>query len=340
MPAPDPYQLPPEEQLTPKVGTRPHNALHSVIHRSPDPIASLERVGSWIAKSGLFGCDRIEQGNVIALTCLCEGITPLEFRRTYDVIGNSIRMKAAAQLAHFHRMGGQTRWVDTGQGGERAKAIFGWKGQEVAVEYTMDRARQAGLLRPGSGWTKNPDAMLRARVISTGLTMLAPEISSGEYDNDEIPSIADTPLSLPVTHNQGQSQREVTDENEIQTHTVVPPNPPAGRSPNGGGKGSSLNAASGLPVPPPTPAEQEGTGSNQTLPAPPRETIPPELYRQLMEVAGDTLPNLERTRAWLEEAGWLAVGAPLEEIPLKLAQSIVSKPALFRERVLGIREGT
>jgi hypothetical protein len=180
-------------------------SLADIVARSPDPITALDKLGFWLAKSGMFGCDRLEAGHVIALTCISEGLSPAEFFRTYHVLGGKVVKRAEAVLADFRRRGGAFRWVEDGTDGKTASAVFTFGGQEKTARYTLEDATKAGLVKAGSGWLTRPANMLRARVSTNGVRMLCPEVFGGEYDEETTSAPAPgldltaTPAPTPIT---------------------------------------------------------------------------------------------------------------------------------------------
>src|SRR5438477_3091943 len=95
-------------------------------------------------------------------------------------------MRSDAMLAEYHRRGGKVKWKRS----DKESAIADWsylENENVEIGFTIEDARQAKLVKPGSGWEKFPDAMLRARAISKALRMIAPEVVAGVYLPDERP---------------------------------------------------------------------------------------------------------------------------------------------------------
>ena len=92
---------------------------------------------------------------------------------------------AAAQLALARRSGIRTRWetsTDT-----EATLLMWLPGdpEPVRTSYTAEMARRAGL--GGDNWRKHPEAMLRARCITSAIRMHCPEVLGGAiYDADEL----------------------------------------------------------------------------------------------------------------------------------------------------------
>ncbi|HUX15025.1 MAG TPA: hypothetical protein VMW52_01045 [Phycisphaerae bacterium] len=162
----------------------------SLMERVADPIAACEKIGNWIAKCGMFGCTRPEQGCVIAMACLVEGKNPIELMREYHLIEGRLTMRADAMLARFGKAGGKWTWLKADD--ESAKIRLEIGGAKIDVEYTLADANLAGLVKPKSGWVKSPDAMLRARAVSKGIRMIAPQVVVGLYTPEEV---ADEPVA-------------------------------------------------------------------------------------------------------------------------------------------------
>jgi len=160
-----------------------------------DPLSAIERLGTFIAKSGLVPCEKTETGIAIAFILFTEKITLLQFNRTYDIVDGHIRKKAMASLAEFRKLGGKHKWVKTGDDGKEAEIELTFEGQTVPSKFTIEEAKLQGLLRPNSNWVKTPGNMLRARATSNGVAMLCPEIFAGEDGDMPEPAKAENPLS-------------------------------------------------------------------------------------------------------------------------------------------------
>ena len=150
-----------------------------------DPISAIEKMGEWIAASGMLGCTKVEQGKLIAWQCAAERKTPFDFRREYHIINGSLSMRSDAMLAGYRARGGKVVWkqFDT----KAAIAVWSYDGNQCEIGFSTEDAKLAGLLpaKPGSGWAKDPGAMLRARCISKAIRMLAPEVVAGIYTPEE-----------------------------------------------------------------------------------------------------------------------------------------------------------
>lgn len=150
-------------------------------------IPAIQAYGSMIAKGGLFGCKNAEQGQTLILMSMSEGIPITEMRRRYHIIGGSdLSMRADWMLAEFRRLGGWYQWIDQGDDGVKATLHVKYKENDQKVSYTIDMAKKAGLVKPKSGWEKNPGEMLRARCQTKAVRMVCPEVLAGFATDQEL----------------------------------------------------------------------------------------------------------------------------------------------------------
>lgn len=150
-----------------------------------DPITAIEKMGEWIAASGMLGCTKVEQGKLIAWQCAAEKKTPFDFKREYHIINGSLSMRSDAMLAGYRARGGKVLWKQFDS--RAAIALWTYDGNSCEIGFSLEDAKLAQLLpaKPGSGWAKDPGAMLRARCISKAIRMLAPEVVAGIYTPEE-----------------------------------------------------------------------------------------------------------------------------------------------------------
>lgn len=153
-------------------------------------VSDLEVMADRVAKSKLFGLDQ-SQAFTLMLLCQAEGIHPVKAVQRYHVIQGRPAMKADAMLADFLRIGGTVEWVTQSDDREKCEAIFthpAFAKNGQAVRFTTADAKAAGLLGNPT-WQKYPSNMLRARVISNGVRMIAPGIVAGLYTPEEVQDI-------------------------------------------------------------------------------------------------------------------------------------------------------
>jgi len=153
-------------------------------------MADLVKAGDMLAQSGMFGINNPAAGFVVAATCQQQGITLLDFQRTYHIIEGKPSMKADSMLAEFRKRGGKCRIIENSV--TRAAAEFEFEGATTTFEYTIDDAMRTGdcLKKDGKTlkeiWEKRTDDMLWARLVSRSVRRLCPEIVAGLYTPEEM----------------------------------------------------------------------------------------------------------------------------------------------------------
>ena len=151
---------------------------------------AIKVLGSSIFKSGLFGCDRIEQGEVLAMQCLSERKSPLELARTYHFIQGQLAIRADALLAKFIASGGIVEWTERTD--TKVVATFTKGVMKAVITADLDEYKRNGTAfsAPGklkANWEKWPRRMLTARAISEGVRLISPDCCFGVavYEDSE-----------------------------------------------------------------------------------------------------------------------------------------------------------
>lgn len=156
------------------------------------PIASmadLARAGEAVSQSGMFGVTNAGAGMVVVATCQSQGISLMEFARTYHIIEGKPSMRADAMLAEFRKRGGRYRMVSNTV--EKAAAVFEFEGTSIEFTVTIDDAKRTGDAFKSDGktlkhnWAHRSDDMLWARMVSKAVRRLCPEIVYGLYSPEE-----------------------------------------------------------------------------------------------------------------------------------------------------------
>jgi hypothetical protein len=183
------------------------------------PIADIERVALAIAKGGLFGS---KDPNAVLTLCLlahAEGQHPAVVFRDYHIIQGKPAKKADAMLRDFINAGGSVKWHQLDDA--KADATFSHPSGEARIDWTLDRAKKAGIANPM--WSKYPRQMLRSRVISEGVRTVYPGATSGLYEENEVRDIvAETPRE--------EAPAFIEDKSGIEPADYAPPEPIAGET--------------------------------------------------------------------------------------------------------------
>jgi hypothetical protein len=167
----------------------------------PVAIADMKAMAAEVASSGLLPGIRTPQAAfVVAQHVTQKGMTFIEFLSRYHVTNQgTVSVKADVQLADMMKAGIKVKWVRFD--GEEARALFiDEDGYQVEIAYTIEEARNAGLLNgPNDNWKKRPDAMLRARLISKAKRMICPGDTAGLYNESETDEIEGGSTRAPVS---------------------------------------------------------------------------------------------------------------------------------------------
>lgn len=158
------------------------------------PLADMTRMAEAVAKSGLFGAKNTDQALALMLVAQAEGMHPMTACMEFDIIQGRPARKSWAMLARFQNAGGKVEWSERTD--KRVAATFSHPvGGSVEVDWTMDRAKLAGLAGK-ENYAKFPRQMLTARVISEGVRTVYPGAIGGFYSPEEV---SDMPAPRDVT---------------------------------------------------------------------------------------------------------------------------------------------
>ena len=189
-------------ELTPIV-TRPHELVaEGVYDRISDPMSAIKTLGRSIFLSGIFGLDKPEQGEILAMQCMVEKKSPLELARTYHFIQGQLAIRADALLAKFHQAGGSVDWTERTD--EKVRATFrkGTASADIVAdmkEYVGNGTALGKDKQLKDNWKKWPRRMLTARAISEGVRLIAPECCFGTYTVEELDATPSRPYSRQNT---------------------------------------------------------------------------------------------------------------------------------------------
>jgi len=141
------------------------------------------RLGSFIAKSGLFGMRTPEQAIALMMIAHAEGRHPALAARDYDIIQGRPTKKAEAMLRDFLDAGGRVQWHALSD--QVADATFSHpQGGAARISWDMARAQKASLKNKDM-YSKFPRQMLRSRCVSEGVRTIWPTATGGLYVPEE-----------------------------------------------------------------------------------------------------------------------------------------------------------
>ncbi len=296
--------------------TTENTQLTTMYDKISDPMAAISQMGEWISKSGLFGCEKVEQGMVLAMASYSERRPITDICRRYHIVKGKLSMKAEAMLAEFNHRGGKHVWVKSDDKQAVLRLTYD-QFDKFEVAFTIKDAERAGLCgtdgamnkgQNGSGsWQKMPDAMLRARVTSKAIRMVCPEIVAGVYTPEEVNDDI-----RPTVH--------VTEVRSLLASAQTPSAPQTAIKPE---------------VMPP---EAVDTPANST--AIETEVVPPEekesaerdeLKVLLMDIGEESLE-------WLVAKKWIKEGEQALEMPIQKVRDLIGRKSQFKQAVNTFKE--
>jgi hypothetical protein len=290
-----------------------------------NPVEAIERIGSFLAKSGMFGCERTEQGMVLAMACMTERKSPLEIKRRFHLVGGELSMRADAMLADLRSRGGKHKVLS--RTADRAAIELTYDGQTQSFSFTWDEAKAEPFVYGRDGRTIKTNyatpwqrkKMLWARVISDAVHTMAPEVATGIYTPEELDD-------TPQTTNQSAllapaaPQTTVIDVNPTpapsnETQTPPPTPPPA----------STVAAAAA-----PDPDKSKASAVIARI-DPQTGRLTAETIQALQNVIGEENAALALT--WLEANKRIPAQGSLFDLSLARAKAILEKPQAFLKAI-------
>ena len=161
-------------------------------------ISDMEKMANAVAKSNLFGIKKPEEAMALMLIAQAEGCHPAIAIRDFHIIQGKPALKADAMLARFQGAGGRVQWIELTDSKVAAKFNHP-AGGEVIIDWTMERAKVAGL-GGKDVWKKFPRQMLRARVISEGIRTVFPGVIVGAYTPEEVQDFEGATIDVQPTY--------------------------------------------------------------------------------------------------------------------------------------------
>ncbi len=291
----------------------------TVYEKLADPIATIKALGEIISKSGMAGCEKIEQGEMLAWECIAQKKSPFEILREFHLVsGGKLTMRADNMLARFMAAGGTVEWkqFDT----EAAIGIWSFgTNQKIEISYTIEDAKKAlpnlwsGVAwKAGSGYAKDPAAQIRARCISKAVRMICPQAIVGLHLPDEIgeTAIDAAPVitSAPLLGAKSVAEDTVTVSEPVVT--VMHPTPePVKRKPGRPPKvvdvkpdPEAAKPAGGPMAAPVVPATQPPPAPVETSQA---EAVNNDIFVELENLIA---PFRDNAMKWFVAKQWLALG--------------------------------
>jgi len=153
---------------------------------------AVEVMGNAMARSGMFGITKPEQGTVLALHAMLTGKSVVDLAAQYHIIEGRLTMRADAMQAAFQDDTGRIKWMKSDT--EECVAIFThseFAPEGVTIKVTLEELKRTGVAMGAgnklkSNYQRSPRQMLRARCVSEGVRMVDPRVIVGLYTPEEV----------------------------------------------------------------------------------------------------------------------------------------------------------
>lgn len=153
---------------------------------STDEMVGLIKVSENLFNSGLFPNVKSPSGAfAIVLYGREIGVAAMTALNNISIIQGKPACNSTLMLTKALQSGVKVEvLIETEEG---CKLLMQREGRpDYISEFTMNEAKQAGLVRPGSGYEKYPKDMLFARAVTRGLRRIAPDVILGLYSIEEM----------------------------------------------------------------------------------------------------------------------------------------------------------
>jgi hypothetical protein len=165
------------------------NSLQAVQALPLQGMQDIAALGEFIYASQMLGVSTPAAGVMVASTIHMLNITPLEFGMRWHVDNRGkVITKADRMLADFMAMGGKVQWLKFDAVEALAKWTYG-DNKDLEIGFTFAEAKEAGYIKKGSNWEKDPGAQLRARCITRAIRMICPAAAAGLYSSEEMSDV-------------------------------------------------------------------------------------------------------------------------------------------------------
>jgi len=164
------------------------------------PYADMQLMAEAMVKSNLFGMKDVNQVIALGLVAQADGMPFASAVRDYDIILGRPALKSASMQARFQAAGGKLEWKVYSD--SEVTGVFSHpNGGTLELTWTIEQAQRIGLVKPNSGWSKYPRAMLRARCLSEGIRTVFPGCLGNMYSPEEVVDFE--PQTPPKAKNMG-----------------------------------------------------------------------------------------------------------------------------------------
>lgn len=170
-------------------------------------VAYLESMETSVA--AMTGCP-LPQAKAVTMVCMCEGISYLDYLRTYHTIQGKPSLRADAALAKFRAEWGgdytilesspEKASIEFERGGKKFTKTITWEEAQAARWPWKDPSNKSKGFKDNWSTPSDVESMLWARCVTNGLKRFCPEVNYGLYSPEENEDIYGAAMeSMPAT---------------------------------------------------------------------------------------------------------------------------------------------
>ena len=202
-------------------------------------MADIEKIGHFFTRSGMFGCKSPEQGNILALTCYMEKMTPLQFKRKYHMIDGTVTMRSDAMLAEARtNYGARHKWIKRDSNGAEIE-VTGADGAVGSFALSWEEAQEEPFVYAGGSSPSTPKAKrkfktnyatprarmqtLAARVASDAVRAMVPEVNAGTYSPEDVADFGGANAEPRVVEASPIEAQVIDDKKDAEKPIVILP---------------------------------------------------------------------------------------------------------------------
>jgi hypothetical protein len=337
--------LPPVVHLQTKVGTFRSIPTFGDLCRD---IEAVEKLGKWIFRSKMFGCDWEEQAMVIASECYLTGVTPLEYQKRNKIVAGKPFQQYDSMLATFNEAGGRHKIVRSDPDGSTVEFTF--EGQTIAVTLTWQELSQEPLcyacsekdyfkileekkvppLKAKYATPRSRQTMIFARLVSDALRKHFPQVNFGRYTEEEVLDILDAesvntvPSAPAIDQEREERKRRAIEAKQGTTEPTVESKPTKTESVES--KPESKTVEAETPVPPTDKPAPNNTTDEALL-----RKITDELATQIKTLLAEAAESGSDYRA--EVVGKLKQNGYEKIAQLRMAEGMLLREAIQNRNI-------
>lgn len=182
-------------------------------------LKEIDYLGGVMAASGRFQTIKDKAQAIVQILAGQElNFPPLVAMTKINIIQGKISMSAELMASMIKRSGEYDYKIVEHTNQKCSVQFYRDEKKGYLSTFTIEDAKKAGVVKPGSGWQKFPRAMLFSRALSQGARIECPHILNGAYTSEEMGApvdengeIVEHEVVEPRQKSEGKARRKIDD---------------------------------------------------------------------------------------------------------------------------------